>query len=165
MDLNKKDVIRLLETIVTYLQLKGENPFRIRAYERAAQSLERDVRSLNEIDDFTSISGIGQGTNDLIVEFIETGKSKLLEELKETIPAGLIPLLQVPGLGGKRLATLYKEINVTDAASLRAVCKSGEIKTVRGFGDKTVENILSALEKSGSRPERLPIALMLDISE
>src|SRR5690625_2967306 len=114
MDVNKKDILRLLEEIAIYLELKGENPFRINAYRRAAQSLERDVRSLKEIDDFTTVPGIGKGTNELIVEYIETGTSQLLNELKKEVPEGLLPLLKLPGLGGKRLSSLYKELNIRD---------------------------------------------------
>src|SRR5699024_11848395 len=109
-EINKKDIIQLLEEIALYLEIKGENPFRISAYRKAAQSLEKDVRSLTEIDDFSKVPGIGKGTNDIIVEFLETGKSEVLEALKEEVPSGLIPLLQLPGLGGKRIATLYKEL-------------------------------------------------------
>src|SRR5690625_3562275 len=119
MDVNKKDVIRLLEKIAIYLELKGENPFRINAYSRAAQSLERDVRSLNEIDDFTTVSGIGKGTNELILQFIQDGSSEVLTNLEKEIPQGLIPLLQLPGLGGKRLALIYKELGIVDSDTLK----------------------------------------------
>lgn len=163
--MNKKDIIQLLEEIALYLELKGENPFRISAYRKAAQALERDVRSLVEINDFSKIPGIGKGTNELIVEFIETGESTVLEELKEEVPAGLIPLLKLPGLGGKRLATLYKELHVTDKASLQQACEDGSIEQVRGFGKKTVANIVEALKQQSSRPERLPVYMMLEIGK
>src|SRR5699024_3731454 len=108
MTIHKKDVIKLLETIALYLELQGANSFRISAYRRAAQALERDERSLNEIDDFTEIKGIGKGTNAVIIEYIQTQKSSTLLELKKEIPQGLIPLLNIPGLGGKRIAKLYQ---------------------------------------------------------
>src|SRR5690625_3310046 len=165
MGINKKDIVQFLEKIATYLELKGENPFRIAAYRRAAQGLERDVRSINEIDDFTTIPGIGKGTNDLILEFLETGTSETLTELEKEIPAGLIPLLQLPGLGGKRLAQLYKELNVVDADTLRDACISGRLEKVKGFGKKTAENILSSLEHQGKRPDRLPVAYMLQLAD
>src|SRR5690625_1103410 len=165
MTINKKDVVRILEEIATYLELKGENQFRISGYRKAAQNLERDVRSLQEIEDFTTIPGIGKGTNDIIVEYILSGESTVLQQLKEEIPAGLIPLLKLPGLGGKRLATLYKELNIVDAKSLQEACESGAVEKVRGFGKKTVENIVQALQSVGSRPERLPIAYMLTVKE
>lgn len=165
MSMNKKDIIKMLEEIALYLELKGENPFRIAAYRRAAQSLERDERSLSEINDFTKIKGIGAGTNALIEEFLEEGTSQLLEELKTEVPEGLIPLLNLPGLGGKRIAKLYQELGIVNSETLKAACVSGKIEQVSGFGKKTTENILQALEEEGNRPERLPIAVILPIAE
>lgn len=162
--LTKKDVIQLLEKIAIYLELKGENPFRISAYRKAAQGLEKDERSLSEIDNFSKIIGIGKGTNDLIVEYINTGTSTTLQQLEEEVPAGLIPLLKLPGLGGKRLATLYKELQIVDANTLQAACADGRVGELKGFGKKTVENILHALENQTSRPERLPVHYMLQIA-
>src|SRR5699024_6320759 len=124
-EINKKDIIRHLEKVAIYLELKGSNPFRISAYRKAAQGLEKDVRSLKEIDDFTKVPGIGKGTNELILEVIETGTSETLKTLEEEIPSGLIPLLKLPGLGGKRLALLYEELGITDRPSLQEACESG----------------------------------------
>lgn len=163
--ITKKDVIQLLEKIALYLELKGENPFRISAYRKAAQALERDERSLNEIDDVGTIPGIGKGTKELINEYITTGTSTTLATLEEEVPAGLIPLLKLPGLGGKRLATLYKELNIIDATSLQKACEDGSVSSLKGFGKKTVENILDGIKNQGSRPERLPVHYMLKIAE
>src|SRR5690625_3203095 len=116
---NKKDIIKLLEEIALYLELKGENPFRISAYRKASQALERDERSLAEIDDFSKIKGIGAGTTAVIEEYLEKNSSETLEELKSEVPEGLIPLLALPGLGGKRIAKLYKELGITDATTLK----------------------------------------------
>lgn len=164
MEINKKDVIHLLEKIALYLEIKGENPFRIAAYRKAAQSIERDERSIAEIDDFTSIKGIGKGTNMTIQEFIERGSSPVLEQLQEEVPEGLLTLLDVPGLGGKRIAKLYKELAITNKATLQEACENGSVAQLAGFGKKTVENILTSLKEQGSRPERIPLALMLPIA-
>src|SRR5690625_5442654 len=112
---NKKDVIQLLEEIALYLELKGENAFRISAYRRAAQNLERDERSLDEIDDFQEIKGIGAGTNAIIVEFVDTGKSEFLKELQEELPATLLDLLSLPGLGGDRKSTRLNSSHVANS--------------------------------------------------
>lgn len=165
MEANKKELIRLLEMIAIYMELKGENPFKVSAFRKAAAALEADDRSLNEIDEFTSITGIGKGTAAVMEEYIKEGSSKVLNELKEEVPAGLIPLLQLPGLGGKKIAKLYKELGVTDASSLKEACEAGKVQTLAGFGKKTEEKILSALANAGSRPERLPLAYMLPIAE
>ncbi|TQS76149.1 DNA polymerase/3'-5' exonuclease PolX [Ornithinibacillus gellani] len=165
MSINKKDIIKLLEKIAIYLELKGENPFKIAAYRKASQALERDTRSLGEIEDFTAIKGIGKGTSTVILKYLETETSPVLEQLEKEVPEGLIPLLQVPGLGGKKLAKLYQELNVVDAASLKDALTSGAVQELPGFGKKSVENILAALKEIGKRPERLPIAMVLPIAE
>src|SRR5699024_5862892 len=118
-ELDKKDVIQHLETVATYLELQGSNQYRIAAYRNEAQGLDKDERSLQEIDDIGAIPGIGKGTKELIDSFLETGTSELLTTLQEEVPSGLIPLLKLPGLGGKRLALLYKELGVTDETSLQ----------------------------------------------
>ncbi|MBS3679395.1 DNA polymerase/3'-5' exonuclease PolX [Ornithinibacillus massiliensis] len=165
MAINKKDVINLLETIAIYLELKGENPFKTSAFRKAAQALERDDRSLADIKDFTEIKGIGKGTSTVIAEYLEQGRSETLEELKREVPEGLIPLLNVPGLGGKKLAKLYQELDVVDAETLKAAIESGKVEGLAGFGKKSAEKILAALNEIGKRPERLPIAYMLPIAE
>ncbi|HLR52305.1 MAG TPA: DNA polymerase/3'-5' exonuclease PolX [Candidatus Avamphibacillus sp.] len=165
MAINKKDVIRLLEKIAIYMELKGENTFKISAYRSAAQALERDIRALSEIDDFTEIKGIGQGTNSVIVDFIKNNESKTLIELEKEIPSGLIPLLNVPGLGGKKLSKIYHELGVTDAESLQQALENKKVEKLPGFGKKSAENILNALKNKGERPERLPISVMLHVAE
>lgn len=165
MTLNKKDIIKLLEEIAVYLELKGENPFKISAYRKAAQALETDQRSLNEIDDFTKMNGIGKGTAAVINEYIKTGVSDTLTQLKQEVPSGLIPLLDLPGLGGKKLARLYQELGVDGQDSLKQACQSGQVAKLKGFGQKTAEKILKAIEDVGNRPERLPIDVMLPIAD
>lgn len=153
----------MLERIALFLEIKGENAFRIAAYRRAAQALERDERSLNEIDDFQSIKGIGAGTKAIIEEYIESNQVELLNQLEDEIPETLLDLLSLPGLGGKRIAALYQGLGITDLITLEKKCKSGEVEKLPGFGKKTVENILQALEKQKDRPEKLPIAFVLPI--
>ncbi|QHS22958.1 DNA polymerase/3'-5' exonuclease PolX [Virgibacillus sp. MSP4-1] len=165
MKVNKKQVIQLLEKIAVYLELKAENPFKISAYRKAAQALESDDRSLSEIDDFTKMKGIGKGTAAVIQEFVENGQSETLKQLEADVPSGLIPLLDLQGLGGKKLAKLYQELDVVDAQSLKEACESGKVEGLSGFGKKTSEKILKALEDHSKRPERLPIVFMLPIVE
>ena len=163
--INKKDVIKLLEEIAVYMELKGENTFKISAYRKAAQGLEKDERSLTDIDDFTAIKGIGKGTGGVISEYVENGQSKTLEQLKTEVPESLIPLLDLPGLGGKKVSKLYHSLDITDISSLKTACENGQVETLPGFGKKTVQNILEGIEESGKRPEKLPIAMMLPVVE
>lgn len=155
--MNKKTIIRTLESIALYMELKGDNPFKVGAFRKAAQALELDDRSLAEIDDVTKISGIGKGTASVINELIETGSSSVLQELQESVPSGLLPLLQLPGLGGKKIAKLYQELGVDSVDSLKQACIDGKVKTLAGFGAKSEEKILKELGQFQERPDRLPI--------
>jgi DNA polymerase (family X) len=165
MELTKKDIVRLLETISIYMELKGENTFKVSAFRKAAAALEADDRSLTEIGDFTSLSGIGKGTAAVIDEYIQTGESTVLKELQEEVPKGLISLLQIQGLGGKKISKLYLELGIENIEDLKEACQAKKVQELAGFGKKTEEKILQAIESVGTRPERLPIAFMLKIAE
>ncbi|MEK4386791.1 DNA polymerase/3'-5' exonuclease PolX [Solibacillus sp. FSL W7-1464] len=167
--MNKKIIIRTLEKIALYMELQAENPFKVSAFRKAAAALEADERSLSEIDDITAIKGIGKGTAAVITEMMEIGESTVLKELEEVVPKGLVPLMKLPGLGGKKLAKLYQELNIVDAATLKAACEAGQVRGLAGFAAKTEEKILKELETFGSRAERLPIwqlePVVLEINE
>ncbi|MGY4689272.1 DNA polymerase/3'-5' exonuclease PolX [Salibacterium sp. K-3] len=163
--MNKKEVIQALESIAVYMEIKGENTFKISAYRKAAQALEQDERSLSEIETPASLNGIGKGTAAVIIELRDTDQAQVLESLKSEIPGGLIPLLDLQGLGGRKIAKLYQELGIIDAASLKQACEAGRVQELSGFGAKTEEKILAALEDMGSRPERLPVAFMLETAD
>lgn len=154
--MNKKDIIHLLEEIAIYLELKGENPFKISAYRKAAQALETDTRALSEIDDWSSIKGIGKGTQGVITEYLTSGESETLTLLKQEVPEGLIPLLDIQGLGGKKLAKLYQELQIENKADLQAACETHKVADLKGFGNKSEEKILAGLLNLNAQPERLP---------
>jgi DNA polymerase (family X) len=162
--IQKKEVIRLLETIATYMELKGENTFKVSAFRKAANSLEINEQDLSQIDDFTTISGIGKGTAAVIIEFIQEGQSSVLKELQDEVPKGLIPLLQLPGLGGKKIAKLYKELSITNVHELKQACVDKKVRELAGFGGKTEEKILQSINEFGSKPDRLPLAYMLPVA-
>ncbi len=161
--MNKKEVVRTLETISLYLEIKGENPFKIAAYRRAAKALEEDVRSMDQIEDVESLPGIGKGTATIINELLKTGESTLLEELKSEIPEGLMELLNIPGLGGKKIASLYKHLHIEDLASLQEACEEEKVQQLPGFGKRTEQNILEAIHEYGEGPERFPISMVIPI--
>lgn len=167
--MNKKIIIRTLEKIALYMELQGENPFKVSAFRKAAAALETDERSLSEIEDITTIKGIGKGTAAVILELVESGESSVLKELEAVVPKGLVPLMKLPGLGGKKLAKLYQELKVVDATSLKTACEAGQVQALAGFGAKTEEKILKELESFGTRAERLPIwqlePVVLEINE
>lgn len=155
--MNKKTIIRTFEKIALYMELLGENPFKIGAFRKAAGVLETDARSLSEMDDILELKGIGKGTGAVIIDLMEKGESDLLKELEEAVPKGLIPLLKVPGLGGKRIAKLRTALGIDSVESLRAACESNEVSKLPGFGKKTEENILHEIELLGTRKGKLPV--------
>jgi DNA polymerase (family 10) len=165
MESGKKDVIRHLEMVATYLELMGENSFKIAAFRKAANALENDERDLSDIANFTEIPGIGKGTAAVIEEFLKEGNSSALKDLKKQVPPGLVPLLQLPGLGGKKIAKLHQALGITDAASLEAACRKGQVQSLAGFGKKTEEKIVAAIAQAGNRPDRLPLAFILPLAD
>lgn len=155
--MNKKTIIRTLEKIALYMELQGENPFKVSAFRKAAAALEGDERSLSEMDDVTKLKGIGKGTAAVIEDLMLTGESNLLKELEEVVPKGLLPLLKLPGLGGKKIAKLHQELGIDSAESLKAACEAGKVRELAGFAVKTEEKILKELANLANRSERLPI--------
>lgn len=163
--MDKKEVMQTLETIAIYQEISGENPFKIAAYRKAAQALEREARTLEEIGSPEMLNGIGKGTAAVIESLRDTGTAEVLDELKAKVPVGLPVLLQLPGLGGKKVGKLYQELGITDVASLKQACEQKQVQTLPGFGAKTEEKILEALNATNERPERLPVAFMLQVAE
>ncbi|RIL71306.1 DNA polymerase/3'-5' exonuclease PolX [Staphylococcus devriesei] len=163
--MTKKDIIQLLEKIAIYMELNGENTFKVSAYRKAAQSLEIDERPLDDIEDVTELKGIGKGVGDVINEYRTTGESTVLNELQQLVPAGLITLMKIQGLGSKKIAKLYKELNVTDKESLQAACEAGKVSELSGFAKKTEQNILEAVKALGAKKERYPIDLMRNLNK
>lgn len=158
--MTKKDVIQLLEKIAIYMELNAENTFKVSAYRKAAQSLEIDERPLDDIKDVTELKGIGKGVGEVIDEYRKTGESSYLKELQQLVPEGLIPLMKIQGLGSKKIAKLYKELNITDKESLQLACESGKVSELSGFAKKTEQNILEAVKALGAKKDSYPIDTM-----
>lgn len=147
------------------MELNGENTFKVSAYRKAAQSLEIDERSLDEIKDITELKGIGKGVGEVISEYRETGTSSTLKELQRLVPEGLISLMKIQGLGSKKIAKLYKELNITDKESLQEACEAGKVSELSGFAKKTEQNILEAVKALGAKKDHYPIDLMRHLNK
>ncbi|PTI40722.1 DNA polymerase/3'-5' exonuclease PolX [Staphylococcus succinus] len=158
--MTKKDIIQLLEKIATYMELKGENTFKVSAYRKAAQSLEIDERPLDQIEDVTELKGIGKGVGEVIDEYRQKEKSSTLEALQQEVPEGLIPLLKIQGLGSKKIAKLYKALGIDGKESLQQACEAGKVSELSGFAKKTEQNILEAVKVLGAKKDQYPIDQM-----
>ncbi|MEZ6187241.1 MAG: DNA polymerase/3'-5' exonuclease PolX [Planctomycetota bacterium] len=146
-----------LNEIASLLELKGENPFKVRAYQNGARvvaSLQDDVATLVRAGQLKQVKGIGKGLQEKIQELIETGELGYLDELREGVPPGLFDVMEVPGLGPKKVKALWDSLGVVDLPGLRKACEAGEIAGLKGFGKKTQENIakgIAQLERIGGR--------------
>lgn len=155
--MDKKTIIKTLERIALYMELQGENPFKVSAFRKAAQVLELDARSLAEMDNILSLKGIGAATGAVIEDLMNNGESSLLIELQNTVPSGLLPMLKIPGLGGKKIAKLYKELQIDSVEALKVACEEGRVQTLAGFAAKTEKKILEEIVNLSIKPERTAV--------
>ena len=147
--MDKKDIIDLLERIGTMMEIKGENPFKIRAYfagARTLQTMEDDLGEVIAEGRLGDIPGIGKALTEKIETLHTTGKLEFYDKLVASVPSGLMDLLEVPGLGGKKIKALHEQLGVDSIESLTKVCEDGEVAKLKGFGEKTQEKILSGIK-------------------
>jgi len=162
--LHNADIAAIFEEIADLLEIRGENPFRIRAYRNAARSVAefgRDIKSLfDKGGELPKLPGIGTDLAAKIHEIAATGSSALLERLRKEFPSAITELLRIPGLGPKRVKLLYDGLRVQTIDELRQAARSGRIREVPGFGEKTELHILQSLEAQADQGRRvkLPIA-------
>src|SRR6185295_851240 len=143
--MDKFTIARTLDEISRYIELSDPQPFRARAFEKAAravENLEQDVETLVANNALTSIDGIGKGTAGVIEELVRTGGTKMLEELRAQYPPGIFDLLRVPKLGLKKIGQLHAELGIASLDELEEAAKDGRITKLKGFGAKTAETIL-----------------------
>jgi DNA polymerase (family 10) len=148
--MDKEQVAQILVEIGTLLELKGENPFKSRAYANAARAIESLAEPLPRIvaeDRLGEIKGVGEGIAKKIKELVETGKLAYYDELKASLPPGLIEMLDVPGLGPKKIQALQKKLGVDSVEKLEAACKAGKVAELDGFGEKTQTNLLEGIAR------------------
>ena len=143
-------VAELFLEISTLLELKGENPFKSRAYVTAARALETLSEPLEKLiaeDRLGEVKGIGDAIQKKIVELCETGRLKYYEDLKASIPAGLLDILQIPGVGPKKIKALWDNLGITTVEQLEKACKEGKVAELPGFGEKTQTNICEGINR------------------
>lgn len=147
--LEKKEIARILEEIAVLLELAGENPFKSRAYEAGARALLARTESLEELissGELGKIKGIGKALEEKIITLASTGELEYYSELKTQFPPSLFDLLKIPGLGPKKVKTLFKELQIDSLELLESACKEGRLEDLAGFGKKTEEKLLEGIE-------------------
>jgi DNA polymerase (family 10) len=154
--------------IARWLELKGENPFKVRAYETAARTIEGIAEPLSKFPDLKSlekIPGVGKSIAEKIIEIINTGTCQFLKDLQSQFPPGMLELLKVQGLGPKKAARLYQELGISDIQSLKQAASSAQIRNLAGFGAKEEANILKGIELLLSASGRITLGTALPLAE
>jgi DNA polymerase (family 10) len=166
--LKNLELSRIFEQIARILKIKGENPFKIRAYEKITLVLENlpiDIETIYQQGGLNNIPGVGEGIAKKIEEFLTTGKLDYYEKLKETIPSGVIELLDISEVGPKTAKLLYEELGVDNIEKLEKAIKEHRIKDLPGMGEKSEDNILRGIELYKRRKERVLLGTALPLAE
>lgn len=162
------ELSRIFEQIAKILKIKGENPFKIRAYEKITSVLENlpiDIETIYHQGGLSNIPGVGTGITKKIEEFLTTGKLEYYEKMKETIPSGVIELLDISEVGPKTARLLYEELGVDNIGKLEKAVKGHRIKGLPGMGEKSEDNILRGIELFKRRKERVLLGTALPLAE
>lgn len=155
--MNNWEIAQILSEIADLLDILGENPYKSRAYRRAAQVLQNsslDVEQLAREDRLKEIPGIGAALEEKIRELVTTGKLRYYEELKKKVPEGLCQLLRIPGVGAKTVQLIHKSLNITSLEELITAAKEQRLRQLPGIGEKTEEAILKGIEWLQKREKR-----------
>lgn len=164
---NQEVAARLAE-IAEFLRLRDADVYRVRAYERAAstvESLQQDLSTLTPTE-IGSLKGIGSSSAAKINEYLETGTIGLWEELRGEVPAGVLALTRVPGLGPKTAKVLYEELGVDSVEALSEAIAARRVRGLRGLGPKTEENLAAGIERMGAKDsDRLALADVVGLAE
>ena len=146
--MDKDQIAEILSEIGILLEFKGENPFKTRAYANAARALEGLNEPLEKLiaeERLGEIKGIGEALQKKITELATTGKLAYYDELKASIPPGFFELLQIPGVGPKKIKALHDKLGIKSVAELEAACKAGKVAGLEGFGEKTQAKICEGI--------------------
>ncbi|HEY6167572.1 MAG TPA: DNA polymerase/3'-5' exonuclease PolX [Verrucomicrobiae bacterium] len=146
--MDKHQVAEILVEIGTLLELKGENPFKTRAYQNGARVIESLTEPLEKVvaeGRLAELKGIGEALQEKITALVTTGKLAYYDELKASLPPGLVDLLDIPGVGPKKVQALNKKLGIENVEQLEAACKAGKVATLDGFGEKTQQKILEGI--------------------
>lgn len=162
MAFSNADAAAVFSEIADLLEVQGGNAFRVRAYRNAARTMEnlgRNVRDMLDAgEDLDALPAIGKDLAGKIAEIVATGSCALLEELRKEVPAGVTALLQLPGLGPRRVQALRGELGVQSLEQLRSAAEQGRVHHVRGFSETTERRLLEVVSARLQRERRFPLA-------
>ncbi|MFH1578261.1 MAG: helix-hairpin-helix domain-containing protein [Candidatus Omnitrophota bacterium] len=161
-------IAQIFSNVAKILEIKQDNPFRIRAYQKAAQSLKdltEDIRILIREERLSSIPGIGRDLSNKIKEVAATGRLEFYGRLKKSLPGGLLDLLNIPSVGPKTVHNLYKKLNIKSVKDLEKAIKGNRLIGIFGIKQKTVDNIRRGLLLFKKDRERMPLSTAVQVAE
>src|SRR6476620_4258741 len=151
--MTKEEIATVLEKVATLLELRDENPFKVRAYTNAARAIETfgaNVSNFQDEEAVAKIPGIGKSIALKIKELAETGSLKYFQELSAEFPTGILELFSLPGLGAKKIKALHDSLGVSSIAQLQKAFEEGRVSELPGFGETTQQNICDAIARRAS---------------
>lgn len=166
--MDRDEVAEILARIATLLELKGENPFKARAYVNGARALESMAEPLEKViaeGRLGELKGIGEALQKKITELVTTGKLAYYEELKAATPPGLVLMLEIPGLGPRKVKALHDKLGLETIEQLEAACSEGKVARLEGFGEKTQANIVEGIHRRRAYAARHLLNLALPVAE
>ena len=158
--MDNRQLSEVFTLIANLSEIKGENIYKTLAYRKAAESLQGlggDINQYWKEGRLEDIPGVGKAISEKINELLSTGKLEFLEKLKKEVPPGLADLMQVPGLGPKKVALIWKELGITTMPDLEKAARAGKLNGLPGMGKKTEEQILAGIESLAHRSGRIPL--------
>ena len=166
--MKSSEVARVFQDVADLLELRGENPFKIRAYQRAARSIEHlpvEIEQLVAENRLREVPGVGEAISKKITELVTTGHLEYYEKLKAEFPEGISSLLDIPGIGPRTAMLLSGELGVSSVDELEAAVVGGKVATLDRMGEKTAENILHQIQVLRRKDSRIPIGEAIPVVE
>ncbi|MDB4618161.1 DNA polymerase/3'-5' exonuclease PolX [Akkermansiaceae bacterium] len=167
-EVTRETLVKTLEEIALLLELKGENPFKTRAYRKGAeivQNFDGDIVARAAADDLKEIKGIGDALQQKLNELAVNGKLEYHENLRAEFPESLFELFEVQGLGPKKIKAVYDQLQVDSIASLKEACENGQVAKLKGFGAKTAEKVLGAIANREKFADRFRLGDVAPLAE
>jgi DNA polymerase (family 10) len=166
--MKNQEISQIFQDFAKILEIKGDNPFRIRAYERAGlniASLSEDIEKVVREERLRQIPGIGQDLENKIKEFLKTGKIRAFQELKKSLPAGLLELIAIPSIGPKTARLLHERLKIKNIAGLEKAIRQNKLEGIFGIKEKTIANIAQGIALVKKGKERMTLFQAMQVSD
>jgi DNA polymerase (family 10) len=166
--MKNSEVAQVFQDIADFLEMKGEIPFKVRAYQKAVRSIEHlpvELEQLMKEGKLREVPGVGEAIAKKIIELLTTGRLEYYDKLRAEFPEGVISLLDIPGIGPKTAVKLSTELGVKSVEELETAILEGRVAKLFRLGDKTAENILRHLQSLRTKERRIPIGVALPLVE